>query len=62
MGKEVECPECGYNFVLEEELAKGDTMHCPGCYGRMKVVSSAPLKLEKEPDEWEEYEDDEIDE
>ncbi len=55
------CPECEAEIHVEEDLDKGDSLHCEECDAKLEVVGLDPIELDvvvkDESDD--DYEDDE---
>ena len=49
-----ECVECGAVLALEN-VEKGELVECPECGTELEVVSVEPLKVEKAPEESEDW-------
>ena len=56
------CPECEAEIHVEEELDKGDSLHCEECDAKLEVVGLDPIELDvvvKDESDDDDYEDDE---
>lgn len=56
------CPECDAEIHVDEEIDKGETMHCEECDAKLEVVGLDPIELdvvyeEAEEDYFEEEEE-----
>jgi alpha-aminoadipate/glutamate carrier protein LysW len=40
------CPECEAEIHVDEEIDKGETMHCEECDARLEVVGLDPIELD----------------
>lgn len=45
-----ECPECGAQIELGEDLIKGEIVECPDCGVELEVLNLAPLTLDLAPE------------
>lgn len=52
------CPECEAEIHVDEEIDKGETMHCEECDTKLEVVGLDPIELDVVYDEGEEEDDD----
>jgi len=55
MAKSAECPECGGEVSFEDDVLPGEISQCPDCGVELEVVSKDPFKLEKAPEEEEDW-------
>lgn len=56
------CPECDTEIHVEEEIDKGDSLHCEECDAKLEVVGLDPIELDVvvgDDDAEDDYEDDE---
>jgi lysine biosynthesis protein LysW len=53
------CPECEAEIHVDEEIDKGETMHCEECDTKLEVVGLDPIELDVVYDEEEEDTSDE---
>jgi alpha-aminoadipate/glutamate carrier protein LysW len=55
------CPECEAEIHVDEDVDKGEVIHCEECDVTLEVVGLDPIELDLAPDEEEEdyYEEDE---
>ncbi len=55
------CPECESEIHVEEEIDKGDALHCDECDAKLEVVGLDPIELDVvvAADDDDDYEDDE---
>lgn len=53
------CPECAADIHVDEDVDKGETMHCEECETKLEVVGLDPIELDVAPDEEEDLDDDE---
>lgn len=56
------CPECGAEIHVDEEIDKGETMHCEECDAKLEVVGLDPIELDVMLDEEDDDFSDEEDE
>lgn len=56
------CPECGAEIHVDEEIDKGETMHCEECDAKLEVVGLDPIELDVVLDEEDDDYGDEEDE
>ena len=40
------CPECDAEIHVDEEIDKGETMHCEECDAKLEVVGLDPIELD----------------
>lgn len=52
------CPECEAEIHVDEDMDKGDYIHCEECEAKLEVVGLDPVELDYAPDDDEEDEDD----
>ncbi|MBI1766299.1 MAG: hypothetical protein HYR56_33250 [Acidobacteria bacterium] len=48
------CPECEAEIHVDEEIDKGENMHCEECDTKLEVVGLDPIELDVVYDEEEE--------
>lgn len=56
------CPECETEIHVDEEIDKGDSLHCEECDAKLEVVGLDPIELDVvvgNDDDEDDYEDDE---
>lgn len=46
----VECPECGAELNLKDNVEAGEIFECHDCGTELEVRSANPLKVEKAPE------------
>ncbi len=51
----VECPECGADVPLNENVEKGELVECGECGVELEVRSTDPVTLEAAPQEEEDW-------
>jgi lysine biosynthesis protein LysW len=56
------CPECEAEIHVDEDIDKGETLHCEECDARLEVVGLDPIELDVVYEEEEEEYNDEEDE
>jgi alpha-aminoadipate/glutamate carrier protein LysW len=49
------CPECEGEVSFEGDVMAGEIAQCPDCGVELEVVSINPLKLDKAPEEEEDW-------
>ena len=56
------CPQCEAEIHVDDDLDKGDSVHCEECDAKLEVVGLDPIELdlaiddkEEDPDEEEDY-------
>jgi len=55
MAKSVECPECGCDIEIEENVLQGEIIECPDCACELEVVNTDPMQVELAPEEDEDW-------
>ena len=50
-----ECPECGAELKLNEKIESGEIFECHDCGIELEIRSTDPLKIEKAPEEEEDW-------
>ena len=55
MTKQVECPECSADVVLEDDVIQGEIVQCSECGVELEVITLAPPVLELAPEEEEDW-------
>jgi alpha-aminoadipate carrier protein LysW len=45
-----ECPECGANVTLHDDLEVGEIVDCATCGAELEVVDTDPAALETAPE------------
>ena len=53
------CPECGTELHVDEDVDKGDSLHCEECDSILEVVGLDPIELDLAPEEEDDDYDDE---
>jgi lysine biosynthesis protein LysW len=53
-----ECPECGAEIHVDEEVDKGDLIHCDECEMTLEVVGLDPIEVDLAQEEVEDYDED----
>ncbi len=53
-----ECPECGAEIHVDEEVDKGDLMHCEECEETLEVVGLDPIEFDVASEELDDYDED----
>ena len=53
--KSPECPECGAEISLPDDVVEGEIVECPDCGVELEVVTLSPLVLELAPEEEEDW-------
>jgi lysine biosynthesis protein LysW len=56
------CPECEAEIHVDEDVDKGDIIHCEECEARLEVVGLDPIELDLAADDGEDDYDDEDEE
>lgn len=51
------CPECGVELHVDEDVDKGETLHCEECDSTLAVVGLDPVELDLAPEEDEDYDE-----
>lgn len=46
----VECPECGADLALHDDLEVGEIVDCGTCGAELEVVATDPVSLEPAPE------------
>jgi alpha-aminoadipate/glutamate carrier protein LysW len=49
------CPECEAEVELKADTEAGELLSCPDCGLELEVKSTSPAKLEKAPEEEEDW-------
>ncbi len=55
MSQVAECPECGAEVTLPEDVFDGEIVQCPDCGAELEVVNIDPPMLELAPEEEEDW-------
>jgi alpha-aminoadipate carrier protein LysW len=55
VAKVVECPECGCEIEVADDVLQGEILECPDCAVELEVVSVEPLAVELAPEEEEDW-------
>lgn len=55
MSLSAECPECGANVALPEDVLENEIVQCPECGLELEVVSLEPARLDLAPEEEEDW-------
>ncbi len=50
-----ECPECGAEIKLADNVVRGEIITCPDCGAELEVVSENPPQLDLAPEEEEDW-------
>ena len=50
-----ECPVCGAELALAEDIVNGELLECDDCGSELEVVSVNPVKLEEAPEAEEDW-------
>jgi alpha-aminoadipate carrier protein LysW len=50
-----ECPVCGAELTLADDVVKGELLECDDCGSELEVVSLDPVKLEEAPEAEEDW-------
>jgi len=50
-----ECPVCGAELALADDVVKGELLECDDCGCELEVVSTDPAKLEEAPEAEEDW-------
>ena len=53
----VSCPECEAEIHVDEDVDKGEIIHCEECEARLEVVGLDPIELDLAVDEEDDYDD-----
>lgn len=53
------CPECEAEIHVDEDVDKGDVLHCEECEARLEVVGLDPIELDLAAND--DYDDDDDD-
>ena len=56
------CPECQAEIHVDEDVDKGEIIHCEECEASLEVVGLDPIELDLAPEDEDEDYDDEEDE
>jgi len=51
----VECPECGAEIELEDDLILGEILECPDCGVELEVTGLDPVEVDLAPEEEEDW-------
>lgn len=51
------CPECGTELHVDDDIDKGETLHCEECDSTLEVVGLDPIELDLAPEGEEDYND-----
>lgn len=55
MSLPAECPECGADVSLSDDVMEGEIVQCAECGAELEVVSLNPLTLDLAPEEEEDW-------
>jgi alpha-aminoadipate carrier protein LysW len=55
MSKIAECPECGAELSLPDDIVEGEIVVCGDCGMELEVVETDPVILELAPEEEEDW-------
>jgi lysine biosynthesis protein LysW len=55
------CPQCEAEIHVDDDLDKGDSVHCEECDAKLEVVGLDPIELDLAIDDKEEEADEEDD-
>ena len=55
------CPQCEAEIHVDDDLDKGDSVHCEECDAKLEVVGLDPIELDVAIDDKEEEADEEDD-
>jgi alpha-aminoadipate/glutamate carrier protein LysW len=55
MAKSVECPECGCDVAVEDDVLEGEIIECPDCAVELEVTSIEPVAVKVAPEEDEDW-------
>jgi len=50
-----ECPVCGAEITLADDVVKGELLECDDCGSELEVVSLEPVTLEEAPEAEEDW-------
>jgi alpha-aminoadipate carrier protein LysW len=50
-----ECPVCGAEITLADDVVKGELLECDDCGSELEVVSLEPITLEEAPEAEEDW-------
>ena len=50
-----ECPVCGAEVTLGDDVVKGELIECDDCGTELEVVGLDPIKLEEAPESEEDW-------
>ena len=50
-----ECPVCGAEITLADDVVKGELLECDDCGSELEVLSVDPVKLEEAPEAEEDW-------
>ena len=50
-----ECPVCGAEITLADDVVKGELLECDDCGSELEVVSLKPVTLEEAPEAEEDW-------
>lgn len=51
----MECIECGASLQVGEKVEKGELLSCAECGAELEVMETSPLRIEKAPEEKEDW-------
>lgn len=55
------CPQCEAEIHVNEDVDKGETIHCEECDATLEVVGLDPIELDLAADDGDDYDDDDDD-
>lgn len=55
------CPECDADIHVDEDMDKGDVVHCDECEANLEVVGLDPVELDVASSDDDDYDDDDDD-
>ena len=55
MSQQAECPECGANVSLADDVMEGEIVQCADCGTELEVISLNPPTLDVAPEEEEDW-------
>lgn len=55
MNKSAECPVCGADVRLEDDVVQGELLTCPDCGSELEVITVDPAELAEAPQEEEDW-------
>jgi alpha-aminoadipate carrier protein LysW len=50
-----ECPECGAELEISDNVEKGEILQCADCGAELEVVNTDPVELALAPEEEEDW-------